>query len=113
MDKKLASLGEEKRGLEERLRQFALVPQQQTDPDEVAEQIVKGIGEFKELFEQSTWEEKKGFVRAVVEQLVVDSEKGVGTLLVREFPVLELMRAGNPPSEKVAWAGFEPATFGL
>jgi len=47
---------------------------------------------FKELFEQGTPEEKKELVRAFVEKLVVDPDKGTGTLCIREFPPLEAIR---------------------
>ena len=73
---------------------------------------MRGLKGFRELFEQGTPEERKEFVRAFVEQLVVDPDAGKGTLFIREFPALGLFRAGNSSFEMVAGARFEPATSG-
>jgi hypothetical protein len=117
IEPKLVKLGDEKKELERRLREKEAIPEEsKMDPNELAGQIVEGISEFRELFEQGTLEEKKEFVRAFVEKLVVDPDKGTGTLYIREFPPLEAIRPkgdGNSYFQGVAGARYEPATFGL
>ena len=117
VEPKLVSLANEKTELERGLREKEAMPEEsKMDPDELAGQIVEGISGFRELFEQGTLEEKKEFVRAFVEKLVVDPDKGTGTLYIREFPPLEAIRPkgdGNSYFQGVAGARYEPATFGL
>lgn len=110
VDPELQKLGKEKDEFEARLRKVEVVPDEQVNPDKLAEQIVRGLKSFGELFEQGTQEERKEFVRAFVEQLVVDPDRGKGTLYIREFPALESIRAGNSSFEMVAGARYEPAT---
>ncbi|MFH0779054.1 MAG: recombinase family protein [Candidatus Eisenbacteria bacterium] len=115
VEPKLVKLATEKKELERKLREKEAMPEEsKMDPNELAGQIVEGISGFRELFEQGTLEEKKEFVRAFVEKLVVDADKGTGTLYIREFPPLEAIRPrgnGNSYFEGVAGARYEPATM--
>jgi hypothetical protein len=59
---------------------------------------------------KGTPEEKKELVRAFVEKLVVEPDKGTGTFYIREFPPLEAISPrgdGNSSFQGVAGARFD------
>jgi site-specific DNA recombinase len=111
IDKKLVELDSERKRLEEKHKELEAMPDEQVSPDEIVAEIVQGVLGFRELFEQGTLGEKKELVRAFVEKLVIDPDKGKGVLYIREFPALESVRAGNSSPVLVAGARYEPATF--
>jgi len=105
IDKKLLKLGSEKKALEEKLRQLEVKPDEQVNPDEMANDIVHGLVKFRDLFEQGTAEEKKELVRAFVEKLELNPETGKGVLYIRQFPA-SITKTGNASFNMVAGARY-------
>ena len=64
------------------------------------------------LFEQGTMEERKRVVRTSVEKLTVDGSSQSGEFRIKGLPMPPSRSTGSP-FERLAGAGFEPATFGL
>ena len=105
IDKKLLELGSERKALEENLKQLEVMPHEQVNPDEMANDIVQGLVKFSELFEQGTPEEKKELVRAFVEKLELNPDTGKGVLYIRQFPA-SIAKTGNASFNMVAGARY-------
>ena len=74
---------------------------------ELAEQMLASLAGFEELLEQGTVEERKEFVRAFVQELEIDPDRGRGVLHIRRFPKVGIMGTGERSWVLVPGARFD------
>jgi hypothetical protein len=110
MKDRLGRLLAERQEIENRLRQLEHVPTKGPNPDALIDAILAGLTDARRLFDHGTMEERKRVIRAFVENLTVDGERGTGVLRIKRIPDAQSIRDSF---KVVAGAGFEPATFGL
>jgi len=87
VDPRLVALGDERDGLEARLRELETVNQEEVDCDALADEIMASVSCFEDLFREGTIEEQKEFIRLFVERIELDPDKKTGKVYMKKFPV--------------------------
>lgn len=106
-------LKNEKSALEGSLKSSRRGPNPEAVIKSLIDEIMSGIRQYNQIFEEGTNREKKEFIRQFVDKIELDPEEKRALIHIRKFPAPKSMDAGNLSIELVAGAGFEPATFGL
>lgn len=113
LDERLTELRLEMEQVESRLGLAREAAHHEIDVARAAEEIVRRINRFEEVFEVGTLEEKKGFIQLFVEKIKLNAPMRKARVYLRKFPAPEALGLGNLLLVLVAGTGFEPATFGL
>jgi hypothetical protein len=110
IDAKLRELASEKRQLHSRLQELESAPQKSIDPAAVLQHGMEAIRDLPRLLESGRIEERKEFVRAFIEGIVVQPDKLRLDLQIRKIPALE---PGNSTCLMVAGARYEAVQMDL
>ena len=97
IDRKLAKLRRERRSAESRLQDLQALDYKPPDVEATVDAIVAQLADFERVAAQGTIEERKQFVRGLIESIAIHPHRGRGEAHLKRLPALGSGGGGNDP----------------